>query len=118
MTDEMLKDFIKILKKRNTIQFVIILILAIIVCGTAIGSFFAIKTISGKQDNSTVIEDSNAETLVVIPQNTENTENKKEDKAYRTLIVCGIVALFIVLLAAVWGLWCVFYKSRLPKGKK
>lgn len=107
MTQEMFEDFIKVLKKRNTILLVLVIILSVALVGMTVFAFSEFEIVVEEEettdcnieqtvtaDNGDCIISTQGDTIIKVGDG----DNKNSEK--KTLIICIIVLLCVLLVFA------------------
>lgn len=107
MTQEMFEDFIKVLKKRNTILLVLVIVLSVALVGMTVFAFSEFEIVVEEEettdcnieqtvtaDNGDCIISTQGDTIIKVGDG----DNKKREK--KTLIICIIVLLCVLLVLA------------------
>lgn len=107
MTQEMFEDFVQVLKKRNTILLVLVIVLSVALAGMTIFAFSEFEIVVEEEETTdcnieqTVTAD-NGDCIITTQGDTvikvEDKDGKKSEK--KTLIICATVLLCVLLILA------------------
>ena len=103
MTQKMLEDFVKVLKKRNTILLVLVIILSVALVGMTAFAFSEFEIVVEEEEttNCNIEQSATADNGDCIISTQGDTVIKVEDKdEKKTLIVCVTVILSVLLILA------------------